>query len=129
MAHADPPKPTSPSKYNRRLYSFAEESPARNAPEVSREFEIIDAHLPRRDYQNLTNLNSLSIVESYRRASEAGDSHYQLSDSTAYFNSHDLHARNQQDKTIRDYSKFTRSPPAPTPTLPTDRKPTETIKY
>lgn len=31
MAYAEPfPKTTSPAKYNRRLYSFAEESPARN---------------------------------------------------------------------------------------------------
>lgn len=76
-------------------------------------------------------------MESYRRASEAGDAH--LSDSTAYFNSRDLHSRIQheiqQEKAIQDrlasndYTRFTRSPPAPAPTLPSERKPTETIKY
>lgn len=39
MAHADPlPKAVSPTKYSKRLYSFAEESPARKTDAVSREF-------------------------------------------------------------------------------------------
>jgi hypothetical protein len=87
-------------------------------------------------------------VESYRRASEASDVQYQLSDSTAHFNSQDLHARIkqeiEQEKAIQDRlnkgeysSKFIRSPPIPTPserkppipTPPSERKPSEASKY
>ena len=77
-------------------------------------------------------------MESYRRASEASDIQYQLSDSTAHFNSQDLHARIKQEieheKAIQDKlnkgeysSKFIRSPPVPNP--PSECKPIETIKY
>lgn len=75
----------------------------------------------------MTNLNSLSIVESYRRASEVSDTHYQLSDSTAHFNSQDLKQRIREEmeaeRAIQD--KFARgeyntsrfaSKPASTPT-------------
>lgn len=127
-------------QHSKRLYSFAEDSPNNNDT-FSKEFEIIDAHLPRRDYQNLTNLNSLSIVESYRRASEVSDTHYQLNDSTAYFNSQELKQRIKQEmeaeKAIQDKfsrgdyntSRFTnRAITSPTPHPNSNRKTEETIK-
>jgi hypothetical protein len=130
------PKSASPAFYSsKRLYSFAEESPKL---EVGKNFEIIDAHLPRRDYQDLTNLNSLSIVESYRRASEVSDTHYQLSDSTAYFNN-DLKQRIREEmeaeKAIQDKfskgeyntSRFNKASPTPPPQ--SSRKTEETVKY